>query len=331
VVKTGGVALRALTLEENTLAIQATLTRRILRWLVRILSAVVVLAVLLGGIFYFRPLMVLSALTRPAISVSMWRQGIHSSNVQIGQYNIHYLVAGTGRPLVLVHGLGGSAGDWMRWILEFKSKGFRVYALDLLGFGRSDSPDVDYSISLQSSIVRQFLDNQGLRHPDVVGVSMGGWISLKLAVDSPERIGRLVLLDSAGLTFDPVNVALLRPESFEQLLKANAIITSRPSTALPGFIARDALRISKQNWAGGRALDSMLSGKDLLDGKLGAVTMPVFIAWGRQDLLIPLSVGEAMHREMPQSTLFVAEGGGHIAAFQCQDKIIPEVEKFLVR
>jgi pimeloyl-ACP methyl ester carboxylesterase len=303
---------------ENTLATQKTATRRTLRWLIRILVTVVVLALLSGIAFYFRPLMVLQALDRISTSLLMLREGIHSRYVQLGPYNIHYLAAGEGRPLVCVHGMGGRAENWIGWIQRFRANGFRVYALDLLGYGRSDRPDVDYSPSLQSGILRQFLDSQGLRQSDVAGMSMGGGICLGLAADSPERVSRLILLDSAGLKFD-VDFTLLRPQTIEQM--------RRLVGPVPAFIARDLIREFDQDWVDGRAIDSAPG--DFLDGKLGKVNMPVFIAWGKQDGLIPLSVGKAMHREIPQSIFFVAEGCGHDAAFTCLDKIAPEVERFL--
>jgi pimeloyl-ACP methyl ester carboxylesterase len=307
------------------LAARTTSSWRRSRRLISILLVVILIGIILGGTYYFRPVMLGMAFQQ----VGMWIQGIHRNDVQLGPYRIHYLVSGEGRPLVLVHGLGVRSEIWLPLIPQFTAKGFRVYAPDLLGYGRSDRPDVDYTISLQADIVRQFLDSQGLQQTDLAGWSMGGWISLKLAADSPQRVRRLVLLDSAGMRFDAVNRLSLRPKTPEQLAHLMEVLSPKPR-AIPGFLARDILRVmNEQDWVVGRSLDSMIAGKDLMDGRLEGVTMPVLIVWGRQDVLTPLAIAEQMHREMPQSVLFVAEGCGHLAPIECRDQIGPEMQKFL--
>ena len=129
-------------------------------------------------------------------------QGVHSEFVTVNGYKMHYLVGGTGRPLVLVHGLGSRALDWANLIPQLIAGGHRVYAVDLLGYGRSAQPrDASYSIADQAAMVEGFLDSQHLQQVDLAGWSMGGWIAMRVALQQPQRIRRLVLLDSAGLRF----------------------------------------------------------------------------------------------------------------------------------
>jgi pimeloyl-ACP methyl ester carboxylesterase len=289
------------------------------------LSALALLVIVLAGLFYLRPLLVTQAIQQ----ASMWIRGMHRHDVQLGPYRIHYLESGQGRPLVLVHGLGGSCENWLSMIPQFTAKGFHVYALDLLGYGRSDKPDVDYSISMQSDLLLQFLDSQGLQQPDIAGWSMGGWIAGRFAVDHPQRIHRVMLLDSAGLKYDAVNARFLRPKTPEELSQMMAILTPHPQP-IPAFFVRDMLRAMKdEDWVVGRSLQSMQTGKDILDGKLQSVKAPVLIIWGKQDVLTPLSIGEQMHKDMPQSVLYVVDGCGHLAPTECQDRVIPEMQKFL--
>src|SRR5271168_2814114 len=128
--------------------------------------------------------------------------GVHSEFVTVRGYKMHYLVGGSGRPLVLVHGLGSRAADWANLIPQLIAGGHRVYALDLLGYGRSAQPrNADYSIPEQAAMVEGFLDSQHLQQVDLAGWSMGGWISMTVALQQPARVRRLVLLDSAGLRF----------------------------------------------------------------------------------------------------------------------------------
>ncbi|HLJ26868.1 MAG TPA: alpha/beta hydrolase [Candidatus Angelobacter sp.] len=295
------------------------------RWFLKLLAALALVLIVLACTFYLRPILIGNAITQ----LRLWRHGIHSHYVQLGQYRIHYRVTGEGRPLVLVHGLGGRSLDWLDMIPQFKARGFQVYALDLLGFGLSDKPDVDYSISLQTNILRQFMDSQGIQQPDMAGWSMGGWVGLKFAAENPQRVHRLMLLDSAGMKFDAVNASALLPSNLKELDHMFEVLTPHPRP-LPAFIGRDTLRfLNQQQWITRRALLSMGEGKDLMDGKLGSVNMPVLIVWGKQDVLTPLSVGEEIHREIPQSTLFVVDGCGHLAPTECADRVVPEMEKFV--
>ena len=108
---------------------------------------------------------------------------------------------GGGTPLVLVHGLGARGEDWAAMIPALAAQGFHVYVPDLLGYGRSPKPDVDYSISLEEQTVAQFMQAMHVARADVGGWSMGGWIAMKLALDHPEMVDRLVIYDSAGTYF----------------------------------------------------------------------------------------------------------------------------------
>jgi pimeloyl-ACP methyl ester carboxylesterase len=258
-------------------------------------------------------------------------RGVHSEFVTVNGYKMHYLVGGTGRPLVLVHGLGSRGADWANLIPRLIDGGHRVYALDLLGYGRSAQPrDASYSISNQAVMVEGFLDSQHLHQVDLAGWSMGGWIAMRVALQQPERIRRLVLLDSAGLRFklgfDP---ALFQPASPTDLAQLEELLVPHPRP-LPGFLAVAMLRRGDDiGWVVHRSVQSMMTGADLVDGKLGALTMPVLIGWGDQDRLIPLSVGYRLHAEILQSELDVYANCGHLAPGQCVGQVGPSVVDFL--
>ena len=291
-----------------------------------VLLATVVLAVALAAIFYCRPFWLIDHVTRAWLRL----EGVRSDYVQLSSYRIHYLAGGAGKPLVLVHGLGGRAQDWALLMPSLMRHGYRVYAPDLLGFGRSQRPDVDYSIALQSDILSEFIDSQKLTRFDLAGWSMGGWVSLKFTLAHPERVRRLMLFDSAGVDFRPAfNPALFHPSTLAQAREFLTWLTPRASS-IPDFMARDIIREARPNaWVVDRAFKSMESRVDLLDGKLGAIHSPVLILWGKQDILIPLACAEEMHREMPQSSLELFDGCGHLAPVECHGRIVPEALRFL--
>ena len=179
-------------------------------------------------------------------------------------------------------------------------------------------------------MVEGFLDSQGLKQTDLAGWSMGGWIAMRVALDEPERISRLILLDSAGLrfklNFDP---SLLEPTSPRELAALEEQLVPHPPR-LPGFLATALLRRSDRiGWVVHRSVQAMMLGDDLVDGKLGALTMPVLIGWGEEDRLIPLAVGFKLHAEILQSVLDVYAGCGHLAPEQCVGQVAPSMVDFL--
>lgn len=135
------------------------------RWFRTALPAILGLGIILGLVLYLRPLWVWRQTTRIWLRI----HGIKSEYAQLGPYRIHYFSGRTGTPLLLLHGLGGEAGDWALSMPALARSGFRVYAIDLLGYGSSDRPHVDYSIALQSDMLRQFVESQRLKQADVAG------------------------------------------------------------------------------------------------------------------------------------------------------------------
>jgi pimeloyl-ACP methyl ester carboxylesterase len=265
------------------------------------------------------------------IDAGLRLHGVQSQYVSVHGYRMHYLVGGSGLPLVLVHGLGSRGADWAKLIPQLIDGGHRVYAVDLLGYGLSSQPrDAAYSIAEQASMVEGFLDSEQLQQVDLAGWSMGGWIAMRVALQQPQRIRRLVLLDSAGLrfklSFDP---ALFQPESPTELAALEELLVPHPRP-LPGFLAMAILRRGDRfGWVVHRSVQSMLTGDDLVDGKLGPLIMPVLIGWGDQDRLIPLSVGYQLHAQIAQSVLDVYADCGHLAPGRCADQVGPSVVGFL--
>src|SRR5947208_4117260 len=119
--------------------------------------------------------------------------------VTIGGVNIHYVCGGSGPPLVLIHGLGSSAAVEFYYNLEPLAAHHQVLAIDLPGFGKSDKPVLAYTIDLFVKAVRDLMACEGLERAAVMGVSMGGRVALGLALESPELVERLVLVDALGV------------------------------------------------------------------------------------------------------------------------------------
>ena len=298
--------------------------RRVARW---IGAALVGLIAVLGVILWRAPLWVNGEVTQ----LQLFRAGIHSRSAVIDGMRIHYIEGGSGRPVVLVHGLASQAQqDWSRLAPDLVHAGYHVYAPDLPGFGQSDKPSGrTYSIPEQAAFVEAFLDANHLRETALGGLSMGGWVAATVALQQPQRISRLLLFDSAGFYFQPsFNSILFTPQTSAQVDQFLALV-GEPAR-LPEFVKRDFLAVTKQgNWVVRRAWDSMIAGADVLDSKFSALKMPMLIVWGREDRVTPLALGESMHRAAPQSILAICDGAGHIAPSTCADRVNPAVLAFL--
>jgi pimeloyl-ACP methyl ester carboxylesterase len=289
------------------------------------------LIVVAAAIFYRHPLWV----SDQQIRFHLWREGVRSEYIDAGGYKVHYFEAlppkGTpGTPLLLVHGLGARGEDWAPMIPALAAQGFHVYVPDLLGYGRSPRPDVTYSISMQETAVMQFMQAVHLAKADVGGWSMGGWVSMKLALDHPELVDRLVVYDSAGIYFP----ATFGPELFtpNDVAGVHTLLTALTPRQidLPDFAAQAMVRkLQKNAWVIQRSMAAMTSGRDLLDFRLHNIQKPTLIVWGAKDALIPLSTGQTMHNKIPHSVLDVIEGCGHLAPAECSKPVVQGTVEFL--
>jgi pimeloyl-ACP methyl ester carboxylesterase len=287
------------------------------------------LAVVAGIGFWARPVSYLNEIMYLREDMT----GVESRSVTVAGHRMHYEAEGPagGPVVVLVHGLGGHAEEWSNLAPYLAKAGFRVYMPDLFGYGRSEKPaDFSYSVRDEAGAVVGFLDALGLRQVDLGGWSMGGWIVQIVASTHSERVKRLMLFDSAGISEKPDwDTRLFMPKTAAELDQLEALLMPHPP-AIPGFVARDILRISRRRaWIIERALGTMMTGQDATDNLLPQLKMPVLIAWGAEDRITPLEQGEKMHRLVPQSELAVFAGCGHLAPAQCTSGMGPRVVEFV--
>lgn len=303
--------------------------------LLRSAGVLLILVLLAAGTFFLEPLWVYDNLIR----YKLWHQHVSSKSIKIAGNRVHYFeampstapsAAGAGRVLILVHGLGARGEDWSPLIPSLAAAGFHVYVPDLLGYGRSAKPDVDYTITLEEELVAHFMQALQIEHADVGGWSMGGWIALKLAADRPELVDRLIVLDSAGVYFPPTfDATLFTPTDAAGLSHLIAMLTPQ-SRPLPEFASRAAIKRLQENaWVVKRSLHAMESGRDLMDFKLGQIHQPTLVVWGKLDQLIPLSAGEKIHHDIAGSSMLIVDGCGHLTPSECSRPVLRGMVDFL--
>jgi pimeloyl-ACP methyl ester carboxylesterase len=301
--------------------------RRVSKWFVAIFVTLLIV-VGVAAIFYFRPIEAARNMTRAALRL----RGVQSRYVNLGGYRVHYNEAGPedGETLVLIHGLGGSTLDWAPVMPVYAKAGFHVYAIDLLGFGKTVKPDIEYSILQQAQLVNEFFDSKGIQQADVIGWSMGGWVSLLFTLQHPDRVKRLVVNDSAGLLFHsdygPYVFTTYTPDGIDLLFR----LLEPKAKPAPRFVVNDMIRNMQNNsMVMHRALDSMVAGKDLLDGKLGGIHQRTLVIWGADDDLIPVATGRQMAQEIPGADFVVFDACGHLAPARCSRAVSEKTLEFL--
>jgi 4,5:9,10-diseco-3-hydroxy-5,9,17-trioxoandrosta-1(10),2-diene-4-oate hydrolase len=250
--------------------------------------------------------------------------------VRVGSINTRYRVAGdAGTSVVLIHGIGSSLEDW-DYNFGPLAEHHRVYALDLVGNGRTDKPAAPYSMSYFGDFLHDFLQTLGVKRANLVGNSMGGAVALEIAIRFPAMVERLVLVDPAGLgrgvtlffrlpTLPIIGERLTKPslKGSEQLARAVFFDQS--------FITPDLLQFSYERSCLPGAQDAML--KTLrtnvnllgvkpavvrhLTGSLARVTAPTLVVWGREDQIVEAGLAEVARRGIPNVTVRIFERCGH--------------------
>jgi pimeloyl-ACP methyl ester carboxylesterase len=162
---------------------------------------------------------------------------------------------------------------------------------------------------------------------DLIGFSMGGWVAARLALDSPERVRRLVLLSSAGLRFEPHPPRrLLAPRSVEDAAALLEVLCARP-LRLPRFVLRDLLRRARPER--GWLVDSALRGEGLLEGSLRRLRVPTLVAWGAEDRLLPPATLRRMAGEIPGARAVEIPACGHLPYWEKRREVRALLEEFL--
>lgn len=248
--------------------------------------------------------------------------------VMAGGIKTHFIHKGDqGRPVVLIHGFGASTYAW-RNNLEALARRHRVYALDVKGFGLSAKPrDGRYNVAAFTEHLRDFLDVLKLDRPVLVGNSMGGSIAIRLALQHPERVGGLVLVDAAPIAFSlprpPVvfglDPAAVRPELVRALVSKPLVELSLkagfhdPSLVTPEMVEIYHRPIRIEGAA--EALIAMFRAPAEPQTELPplrSLRMPVLIIWGKYDHVIPLAVAEGLSQDIPGARLVVLANSAHV-------------------
>jgi 4,5:9,10-diseco-3-hydroxy-5,9,17-trioxoandrosta-1(10),2-diene-4-oate hydrolase len=267
---------------------------------------------------------------------------------KVGNVNTRYWSAGEkGSTLILLHGVGCHVEFWERNIAAL-AREHRVFAVDIVGFGRTDKPEVVYTFELMADFVLDFMKTMGIDKASLVGNSMGGGISLTVAAQAPERVEKIVLVDPVGLGrgVSPVMRLMTVPVIGNVLTKPSRKGVERqmrlclydPSQARDDFIdlvaAIGTLPGSQRSFLSFlREMCNMAGVKKGLVADFSAllkkIKTPTLVIWGRQDQILPLADGEAAVQKMANGRLHVMEQAGHLPQIDKPEEFNATVLDFL--
>lgn len=270
---------------------------------------------------------------------------VHTTSVN--GHRLAFLDEGQGPPLILLHGYGGSMWQWE--YQEPLTANFRVITPDLLGSGLSDKPDIDYRPSELIESLRGLMDALGLPEATVIGNSMGGGVAIGMALTYPERVNRLVLIDTLP---DHVRERLVSPLMQRALNTRVPAWLARVGASLFGSRTMEAvlkeiiydhslitplvLDRSNRNRQRGNLVGPLLSLRDNLPlweqnfaPRLGEIRQSTLILWGEHDRLFPTQVGRDLHAVIPHSRLIVIPEAGHIPQWEQPQAVNRHIREFL--
>lgn len=270
-------------------------------------------------------------------------------NVLIDGHRIAYGVAGTGDPIVLIHGTPAFSHIWRNVVPKLTAAGYQVHVYDLLGFGRSErpaDPRVDTSVSAQVPVLLKLLDIWKLDRAHIVGHDIGGSIAQHLAVYHPARVISLTLIDSVSFDSWP------SPRTRQQIAAGlDALISATDAdhrahtrswleTAItdPARLTDGTVDAYLEMVAGPIGQASLYQhqvahydAKHTLGvgARLGELKMPVQILWGEKDAWQDIAWARKLHAAIPGSLLKVIDGAGHFVMESHPDRIADEIVTFV--
>lgn len=274
---------------------------------------------------------------------------VEVSTPHFGTVKTHVRICGQGPPLLLVHGLMTTSYSF-RYVLEPLGRRFTVYAPDLVGAGRTDKPDAEYSPAQVADWLGALIEALGIRGCAAIGNSLGGYLAMQLVLRRPAALGRLVNLHSPG-------VPTARMWALYLALRA----LPRPERILGALVARDPERWVHHNVhyydetlksrqehheyaAPLRSPDGVRAFFRMLQQTLDVRAMgrfvrelaarerfpiPLLLVYAPRDPMVPPRVGEALHRARPDAKLVRLERGSHFAHVDVPELFLAAIEPFL--
>lgn len=280
-----------------------------------------------------------------------WVELVHRTpyrTMTVNEHRIAYTEIGTGPPVILLHGFGGSMWNW-EYQYETLAKDHRLLIPDLLGSGLSDKPPGPYTPEYLIDFFRAFMDALNVSRAVLIGNSMGAGLAMGMAIDYPERVERLILISG----FPPNLKESVSSRKYRQfmyhrpplwLAKLGNWVVGRSTTEqlLQEIIFRHELitplviERSFQNRQRGGLLEPLYALLDNIDDwetqygrRIDQIRQRTLILWGEHDRVFPPAVGERLKNELPDATWQIVPDSGHLPQWEQPEAVNQAIRHFL--
>lgn len=267
--------------------------------------------------------------------------------ITVAGRQVRYRVDGAGPPVILLHGIGRSLEDWAEQHELLRGR-HRVYSVDLPGYGESEPLGQPYTLPALARFVADFLDAVEIPQPaHLVGNSLGGAVAMQLAVQAPDRVTSLVLVNSAGfgrevtialrlLAIRPLGRLLLRPS------RHSARRVERSLFQDPAFVTQARVEhtfaLAQRPHAARVLLETVRSlgtfrgarpqWRQTLLHAVADLDIPILVVWGDRDLILPAAHLDAARARLPQAHTFLFPDTGHMPQIERAESFSRLVENF---
>ncbi|MEV0262306.1 alpha/beta hydrolase [Streptomyces sp. NPDC050617] len=270
------------------------------------------------------------------------------SDLIVDGVRISYRDRGEGEPVVFLHGTPSHSYEWRNVVPHVEAVGHRAITYDLPGYGRSERPvDRDTSVAAQTDLLGGLLDALGIEQAAIVAHDIGGAIGQRFAVSRPERVRRLMIIDTVSYDSWPSETwrkiideqleehTRLPQDAFDALLTRQLEMTvAGGATTMSGDVLK-AYLAPHQSALGRvsffehqvRHYDSRYT-EEITD-RLASLTMPVRILWGERDQWQPLAYAQRLAEGIPGARLTVVPGAGHFVMEDAPERVTEEILGFL--
>jgi pimeloyl-ACP methyl ester carboxylesterase len=256
---------------------------------------------------------------------------------KVNGIEMYYEDSGKGTPLVLIHGIGGDSTEWSE-VTPQMSKEVRCIAVDLRGHGKSEKPDMPYTQDMFADDVAALLDNLKIGKAYICGISMGGFVAEKMALNHPEKVDGLILIDTTSrMPAKTIQVGGAWAKAFaERGLQGyidaeikdifHPIFARRHKDAIKRFADSMKTRDFKTST---RVQQGYMKSPPVLDKDIKKINVPTLIIHGREDEVVPFEEAELIHKEIQNSQIAILPFAGHGALMERPDYFIDLITYFI--
>lgn len=262
----------------------------------------------------------------------MAEKGFTEEKIRVGDTELQVLKAGKGKPLLVFHGEMGFSGllKWQTALAEKRTLYIPLHP----GYGKTPQANWIMNIRDLGNFYSRFIREQKLTQTDVIGFSIGGWLAAEMATANSAQFSKMILVGAAGLRPPSGEIMDMFTVTARNYLNANALdYQNTPEFA--SLFGGEQTPAQYEEWEEARAETARIawqpymftqSMQQLLEN---IAELPTLLLWGKQDSVVPLSVGELYKKQIAGSKLVTFDKCGHMPEIEKSAEFIKEVESFL--